>query len=191
MFIFSVQQQQFASQLYSLLGESDPRTRNASAASIPKYIQVKSGIRTGKNANDLIDDFIDECIFKNLPAPLNFIRTFLMHSISEEQIIQEQNLGRCLYVLSNMLLELNSKHQQFGIIKAIMELINAFNPVTFYPIWHEFNILLICLNYLNQNYSIAIDLSCQCELIEICSNLLAGKRENLLIRSTFFSLDTL
>lgn len=162
-----------------LLNESDPRTRNAAASSISKYIQLKSKIKTdsfdGGDPCCLIDSFINENIFKDLSSPLHLIRMFLNDSTTGDRMLQEQSLGQCLYVLSNMLLELNSKDQQFGVIKVIMELINTFNPVTFHPIWHEFNVLLICLNYLNQNYSIATDLSCQCDLIEICSNLLAGE----------------
>lgn len=166
--------------MYLLLNESDQRTRNAAATSINKYIQSKSNIKTKERLSTgkqycLINNFIDECVFKDLPSPLHHIQTFLCQPNVEERMAQEKTLGQCLYVLSNMLLELNSKDQQFGVIKAVVELIDAFNPVTFYPIWNEFNIMLICLNYLNQNFSIATDLSCQCDLIDICSSLLAGE----------------
>lgn len=103
------------------------------------------------------------------------MKAFLANSTVEQQTLRDQNLGHCMYVISNLLLELNSRDQQFGVIKALLELIKSFNPVIFHSVWNEFNILQICFNYLNQNCAIATDLSCQCDLLEICTNLVAGK----------------
>lgn len=68
----------------------------------------------------------------------------------------------------------NKTINQLGTINAIMELIKHYNPIHFNVIWNEFNILEICLSYINQNYTTGTDLTSQSELIYICTNLLAG-----------------
>lgn len=63
---------------------------------------------------------------------------------------------------------------QLGTINAVMELIKHFNPIHFNTVWTEFNLLEICASYINQNYTTGTDLTSQCDLIYICTNLLAG-----------------
>lgn len=65
--------------------------------------------------------------------------------------------------------------KQFGIVKAILHLIKCFSPIHFMSVWEEFNLLEICVTFINQNYVTGTDLTCHRELIDICTNLLAGK----------------
>lgn len=51
---------------------------------------------------------------------------------------------------------------------------NVFNPIYFIDIWMEYNILEVVLALLTSNYSTGTDLNCQCDMITVCVNLLAG-----------------
>lgn len=88
---------------------------------------------------------------------------------------QHLKLGKVLYILSNKLMELDDRHQQFGMINAIAELVKIFNPINYHSIWNEFNIFEICLNFMRENYFIATDATCQSDMINICTSLIAGK----------------
>ena len=52
-------------------------------------------------------------------------------------------------------------------------LLNEFDASTYGIIWKESNVLVVLLSYLSHNSAIALDVSCQCEMMEICANLLA------------------
>lgn len=64
---------------------------------------------------------------------------------------------------------------QFGIIKCALKITEIYNPVNYCYIWSEFNFLEVSLSLLNQNFATGTDLSCQCDLIRICTKLIAGK----------------
>ena len=50
-----------------------------------------------------------------------------------------------------------------------------FDPLTYFRIWKEFSILNILLNFVSRNMGIALDLSCQCDMLEVCSALIAAE----------------
>lgn len=63
---------------------------------------------------------------------------------------------------------------QLGVIKCLHNTLNAFSPIQFIEIWSEFNILDMCLELMISNYTTGTDLSCQCDMLIISVNLLAG-----------------
>jgi hypothetical protein len=71
-------------------------------------------------------------------------------------------------------LSLSYEKQKFGVVTAVKELLQKFNAINFTSIWYEFNLLSIILSYANENLTIAHDLTCQAEMMEIIPNLLAG-----------------
>lgn len=83
-------------------------------------------------------------------------------------------LGKVLYTLSNKLMELDDRNQQFGIINAIAELVKIFNPIKYHSIWNEFKIFETCLTFMRENYFIGTDATCQSDMINICTSLIAG-----------------
>lgn len=105
--------------------------------------------------------------------PLSF-ENFKIENVNGTQCLQRK-LANVLYTLSNKLMELDDRNQQFGIISAIAELVKIFNPIKYHFIWNEFNIFDICLNFMRDNYSIGTDATCQSDLLNICTSLIAGK----------------
>lgn len=69
----------------------------------------------------------------------------------------------------------NHKFLQLGVTKCIAKLIETFNPLQWLDIWLEFNVVEVSLALLTSNYNTGTDLSCQCDLIAICVNILTGK----------------
>lgn len=75
---------------------------------------------------------------------------------------------------------------QFGVIKSIWELVKCYPPIHYNVVWTEFNILDICVTFINQNYTTGTDLVCHCDLIDICVHLLAGEFEIMIWFFVFF-----
>lgn len=65
-------------------------------------------------------------------------------------------------------------HFQLGIINTIRVLLSEFNPIDHLHVWNEFNILEICLCFMIQNLTTAMDIHVQIGLIEINTKLLSG-----------------
>lgn len=60
----------------------------------------------------------------------------------------------------------------------IKELIIKFNPIFYNSIWTEYKFLQVCLNFITQNLVMGVDITCHNDLMEICTNLIAGKNDN-------------
>lgn len=84
----------------------------------------------------------------------------------------------------NIFVVQNSTVFQLGATKCLLNTINAFSPIQFVEIWSEYNILDICVELLISNYTTGADLSCQCDMLTISTNLLAGSiQSNCLIKN--------
>lgn len=66
-------------------------------------------------------------------------------------------------------------HFQFGVIKSIITLLAAFNPITYHHIWNEFNLVEVSLSLMIQNYATGTDLTCHSDLISISTQLVAAR----------------
>lgn len=66
-------------------------------------------------------------------------------------------------------------HFQFGVIKSIMTLLSAFNPITYHHIWNEFNLVEVSQSLMIQNYATGTDLTCHSDLISISTQLVAAR----------------
>lgn len=66
-------------------------------------------------------------------------------------------------------------HFQFGVIKSILTLLAAFNPITYHRIWNEFNLVEVSLSLMIQNYATGTDLTCHSDLITISTQLVAAR----------------
>lgn len=117
----------------------------------------------------LLDYLVDERVFSNLPFPL----CRLLRTKGEEP--HNRSLNECLFHLSNLLLELESKDQHFGVIRALAGLIRSCDPVTHRSSWNELNLLEVTLSLTTKLYSTGSDILCQTELIPICTQLLVGR----------------
>lgn len=64
---------------------------------------------------------------------------------------------------------------QYGIIYAIKILLKHFTLTDFANVWFEFNFMEIFTKFSQYNYSTALDLTCQSDLIDVSSKLIVGK----------------
>lgn len=127
-----------------------------------------------------MEKFVDE----NL---LRFESFFVEMKINQEgSDSKERQLTKILYRLSNLLMDLKDKNQQFGVIYALKVLTRCFSPLAFSS-WREFKILQILMSFVNKNPGVALDISCQCDMMEIISSLIVaeGRIENSLDTSEF------
>lgn len=100
-----------------MLGDKDVRVRMSAAVAVCQYIKAtasRESIKTETTKNSfqsssgtLLNNFIGERIYSELPKPLCDLRVHINNSLKLEKV-----LGKVLYTLANMLLELNDKNQQ-------------------------------------------------------------------------------
>lgn len=167
-------QNKFLDSIYLLIGDQDSRTRSHAIHCLCLYVEQEKEQKYSKNY--AISNFVCERIFNKLPLSFG---NFKMENVDGSVRLQRK-LGKVLYTLSNKLMELDDRNQQFGIVSAISELVKIFNPIKYHSIWNEFNIFEVCLNFMCENYSIGIDATCQSDLINICTSLIAGKLKMLI-----------
>ncbi|CAO1418775.1 unnamed protein product [Diamesa serratosioi] len=164
-----VYQKQIMNQIFQLMKDNDFRIRNQACNVLPKLIlQLANHQLEETNCNNLE-------IFVKMNV-LNF-DAFFIDVAPKWQFNKsiEFELAKVLYQISNCLIEFKDKNKQFGLIFALKILIKEFDPLTYIRIWREFNILNILLNFVNRNMGIALDLSCQCDMLEVCSALVAAE----------------
>ncbi|XP_054734101.1 uncharacterized protein LOC129241666 [Anastrepha obliqua] len=90
------------------------------------------------------------------------------------QAEEEKLLAKVLYRMTNKLMELEDKNAQFGIIYTLKMLLQDFNFIDYQRAWMEFNFIEICQRFSYYNYSTAVDLGCQNDLIDVTGKLMAG-----------------
>ncbi|KAG4067967.1 hypothetical protein HA402_010653 [Bradysia odoriphaga] len=158
-------ERKFLDSIFALIGDQDSRTRSRAVETLCHYVKEETAYNCNRNVE--IGNFVCARIFDKLPLAFDNFKI-------ENSQRQHQKLGPVLYTLSNNLMELDDRNQQFGIISAIAELVKLFNPITYHVVWNEFSIFEICLNFMRENYSIGTDATCQCDMINICTSLIAG-----------------
>lgn len=94
--------------------DNDFRIRNNAATNLCEYVKTKSSSKVNNlkkisARNQLLINFTSERIFKELPEPLCF--TMIQAQIGDYASMS-QVLGEVLYNVTNLLLELENKHQQ-------------------------------------------------------------------------------
>lgn len=102
---------QFMSHIYFMLGDNDQRVRNVAADALSEVVErYKNTTSHGMRSHDdqtLLNELIVERIFADLPSPLSQ----LMDDGAKSSRIGEI-LGKCLFHLSNLLLEIECKQRQ-------------------------------------------------------------------------------
>lgn len=86
----------------------------------------------------------------------------------------ELQLTRILYIATNSLMKVNDKNQLFGLIYALKILVKNFSPLQYYQAWKEFNLFNVLLSFVSRNFGIALDVSCQCDMLEVISALIGA-----------------
>lgn len=184
---------QFLSHIYAMLGDNDQRVRNVAADALSELIESEQITPREINSFDdrmLLNELISERVFADLPSPLcNLMR----QKVKSNRI--DAALGKCLFHLSNLLLLIECKqrqvrdacwitvqnilkgklHFQFGVIKSIVNLLKAFDPIAYHHIWNEFNFVEVSMSLMMQNYATGTDLVCHGDLIWISTQLLAAR----------------
>lgn len=103
-------QKKFLSHLFILIRDNDIRVRNHAGKSICFFIKNFRFLEKNvflDTQNGLLEDFISERIFMELPVPLNRINDKIVISSETEKV-----LANVLYRLSNELLEITDRNQQ-------------------------------------------------------------------------------
>lgn len=155
----------FLDSIFSLIGDQDSRTRSRAIETLCRYVKRETAYNCSRNVE--IGNFVCARIFDKLPLAFDNFKI-------ENTQSHRQKLGSVLYTLSNKLMELDDRNQQFGNISAVAELVKIFNPIKYHVVWNEFSIFEICLNFMRENYLIGTDAACQCDMINICTSLIAG-----------------
>lgn len=111
--------EQFMSHIHAMLGDNDQRVRNAAADALGELIENykknnKVGYVIRYEDGILVNELVADRIFADLPSPLSH----LMSEKAESNRIDEV-LGKCLFHLSNLLLEIDSKQRQVILCNAI------------------------------------------------------------------------
>lgn len=86
----------------------------------------------------------------------------------------ELQLTRVLYIMTNFLMDVKDKNQHFGVIYALKILARRFSPLQYAKAWKEFNVLSVLMSFMNKNPGIALDVSCQCDMLEIIAALIGA-----------------
>lgn len=165
MFFVFFLKNKFIDSIYLLIGDQDSRTRARAIQAMCRYVEQESERHCEKHT--AIGNFVCDRIFNKLPLSFGNFKIERFHR-------RHVKLGKVLYNLSNKLMELDDRNQQFGVISAIAELVKLYNPIKYHSVWNEFNIFDICLNFMRENYFIGTDATCQSDMINICTSLIAG-----------------
>ena len=156
-------------QLFELVKDSDFRVRNHVSELLPVIIQR---LRRYKQLTPQTTNNLSSFVSENL---LNFETFFInlkdQHAGDDEIELQ---LTRILYMISNFLMNVNDKNQLFGLIFAIKILVRKFSPLQYAKAWKEFNVLNVLLSFVSKSSSIALDVSCQCDMLEVISTLIGS-----------------
>ncbi|XP_013101721.2 uncharacterized protein LOC106083330 [Stomoxys calcitrans] len=83
-------------------------------------------------------------------------------------------LSKVLYRLTNKVMSFKDKNVQFGIIFGIKQLLKYFPFADYACAWSEFNFMEIFVKLSQYNYSTAVDLACQSDLIDVGCKLIVG-----------------
>lgn len=102
----------FLQNIYTLLGDKDGKVRLAASGSLCQYVRRQAVLvdTTGsinRTTFTILQNFVSERIFKELPDPLSEINVTINNTTNFDKV-----LGKVLYNLTNKLLELNDKNQQ-------------------------------------------------------------------------------
>lgn len=164
-----IYEKQILEQLFELIKNSDFRVRNHVSELLPVVIQRLCRVEpvTGRNKNYLLS-FVNE----NL---LCFESFFI--DMRDQQIGDYEtglHLTRILYTISNFLMNVYDKNQLFGLIYAMKILVRKFSPLQYAKAWKEFNVLNVLLSFVNKHSGIALDVSCQCDILEVISALIGS-----------------
>jgi len=154
--------------LFTLIKDNDFRVRNYSSESLSDWILYLTAHHEHIQQNEdksSLKTFVEQNLMKSEALNIDLS--------NKRNPYVEMKLSTVLYELSNRLMEIKDKNQQFGTIYAIKILIRKFNPSSYTAVWKEFNILNILLSFINKNPGIALDVSCQCDMLEIISSLIA------------------
>lgn len=150
-----------------MIRDPDFRVRNYASEALATYINNASQMKTTSPSSGLIS-FYEKHIAQN---------DLLMNLNCDIDKNIERELSRILYTLTNFLMDLKEKNHQFGVIYAIKILIKNYPPSKFTKVWKEFNIYQILTSFINFNSSIALDVSCHCDMLEIIQALTAADKE--------------
>ncbi|XP_031632927.1 huntingtin [Contarinia nasturtii] len=172
----------FVSHMYAMLKDTDARIRNEAATAIFEFNLSQAMRKTNvahKHASDTLTiEFVTETLSNEVPfSMVNSTGTLTgyqsgLGDVGHRQL--KRVLGKHLHDLTNKLFDLKSTEQLLGATKCLLNTINSFSPIQFVEIWSEYNVLDICVELLISNYPTGIDLSSQCDLLTISSNLLAA-----------------
>lgn len=149
--------------------DNDFRIRNQACNALPKFILQLADHQMEQMKCSNLETFVKMNVLKFDGFFIDVAPEWTFNKSIEFQ------LAKILYQMSNCLIEFKDKNQQFGIIFALKILIKEFDPLTYFRIWKEFSILKILLNFVSRNMGIALDLSCQCDMLEICSALIVAE----------------
>lgn len=149
-----------------MMKDNDFRVRNYAGESIAKFIVKKTNFLMDQSP---LKSFILQNIWHH--------ETIKINSCIELTQKYERDLSKLLYIMTNFLMEVKEKNHQFGVIYSLNVLIKNFSPSEYSKVWKEFNILNILTSYINRNSSVALDISCHCDMLEIISALLASHEE--------------
>jgi hypothetical protein len=120
------------------------------------------------------------------PPPENHLKSFVSENVMNFESFffdmkqqsydcqVEKQLTKVLYEMANFLMDIKDKNQLFGVIHGLKVLTKKFSPNEYCNAWKEFNILNVLLSFLNRNPNVALDVSCQCDMIEIISSLIGA-----------------
>ncbi|KAG5669568.1 hypothetical protein PVAND_017455 [Polypedilum vanderplanki] len=165
-----VYEKQIRQQLFTLIKDNDFRVRNHASESLANWIKNLSQSNNEMTKLDQKNNSLVKFVEKNFYRYDSFSYGINRNKNFSNEI--EHHLSKILYELSNFLMELKDKNQQFGVIYAIKILIRNFNPLTYSTVWKEFNFINIFKSFINKNPNIAFDISCQCDMLEVLAALI-------------------
>lgn len=115
-----------------MLSEADLRIRTEALNAVSEYITLQASrcvTHTQIADTDLIMEFIGNALAQDVPYQLQTAsRPFRFAFDANEKQAIEQSLGKCLFDLTNLMLELESREQL--VLDSIQFL---FSLITFYP----------------------------------------------------------
>lgn len=167
-------QVEFKRHLLEMLKSTDKRVRNAAADALVIMCKSDDPIERDNakcDENQLIKELIATRIFAALPFPLCEMSSSKPSSANGN----DHRFSSILFNLSNLLLEIDCKQLQLGVISVLTRLIVEQNPIKKNHLWNEFNVLDVSVSLLTENYATGTDLSCECSLIPLCTQLLAAR----------------
>uniref|UniRef100_A0A182RZC5 Huntingtin n=1 Tax=Anopheles funestus TaxID=62324 RepID=A0A182RZC5_ANOFN len=157
------------------LGDSDQRVRNHAAERLLQFLQPSPWDGRKKpmhSKQTVVGNFVDEFVLGAFSSPFN--RQAKGTVGADKTKPDMPTVSRLMYRISNLLLKIEDKNLQAGIIHFLRIFLEQYDIFDFVHLWNEYNVISVLLSLLLGMNGTVLDLAVHAELLWICSQMLVA-----------------